>query len=96
MFEFWCDYLKPKYNNNVKLFYIDTDSFVIYIKTEDFFLILTMMLKNGLIHLIMTKMIMDHYQSVKIKKVIGLFKSELDDQIMKEFCTLKPKTYPYF
>ena len=37
MYEFWSDYLKPKYNDNVKLCYIDTDSFVINIKTEDFF-----------------------------------------------------------
>ena len=37
MHEFWYDYLKPKYNDNVKLCYTDTDSFVIYIKTEDFY-----------------------------------------------------------
>ena len=37
MYKFWCDYLKPKYNDNVKLCYMDTDSFVVHIKTEDFF-----------------------------------------------------------
>ena len=37
MFEFWYDYLKPKYRDRVKLCYTDTDSFIIYIKTEDFF-----------------------------------------------------------
>ena len=26
MYEFWCDYMKPKYNNDVKLCYMDTDS----------------------------------------------------------------------
>ena len=30
-------YIKPKYQERAKLCYMDTDSFVIYIKTEDFF-----------------------------------------------------------
>ena len=29
--------MKPKYNDNVKLCYMDTDSFVIHIKTNDFY-----------------------------------------------------------
>ena len=37
MYEFWHDYMKPKYGDNVKLCYMDTDSFIIYIKTEDFY-----------------------------------------------------------
>ena len=37
MYEFWYHYLKPKYKDKVKLCYIDTESFVIYIKTEDFY-----------------------------------------------------------
>ena len=37
MYEFWYDYMKPKYDNNVKLCYMDTDSFIISIKTEDFY-----------------------------------------------------------
>ena len=37
MYEFWYDYMKPKYSNDVKLCYMDTDSFVINIKTEDFY-----------------------------------------------------------
>ena len=35
--EFWYDYIKPKYGERAKLCYTDTDSFVIYIKTEDCF-----------------------------------------------------------
>ena len=37
MCEFWYDYIKTKYQNNAKLHYMDTDSFIIYIKTEDVF-----------------------------------------------------------
>ena len=37
MYEFWYDYLKPKYNDNVKLCCMDTGSFVMHIKKEDFF-----------------------------------------------------------
>ena len=37
MYEFWYDYVKPKYQNNAKLYYMDTDSFIINIKTEDFY-----------------------------------------------------------
>ena len=37
MYEFWYDYIKPKYQNNAKLCYTDTDSFIINIKTEDFY-----------------------------------------------------------
>ena len=33
MYEFWCDYIKPKYANNVELCYMDTDSFIMKIKT---------------------------------------------------------------
>ena len=37
VYEFWYDYLKPNYNDNAKVCYIDTDSFVINIFTEDIF-----------------------------------------------------------
>ena len=37
MYEFWYNYMKPKYADNVKLCYMDTDSFIMHIKTEDFY-----------------------------------------------------------
>ena len=37
MYEFWYDYMKPKYGDNVKICYMDTDSFIMNIKTEDFY-----------------------------------------------------------
>ena len=36
MHEFCCDYIKPKYGENAKFCYVDTDSFMINIKTENF------------------------------------------------------------
>ena len=35
MYEFWYDYMKPKYLDEAKLCYMDTGSFIINIKTED-------------------------------------------------------------
>ena len=35
MYEFCYDYIKPKYQQNAKLCYMDTDSFIIYIKSEN-------------------------------------------------------------
>ena len=35
MYEFWYDYVIPKYGEKTKLCYIDTDSFLVYIKAED-------------------------------------------------------------
>ena len=37
MYEFWYDYIKPKYDDNVKLCYMDTDSFIFHVKTEEFY-----------------------------------------------------------
>ena len=37
MYEFWYDYMIPKYGDNVKLCYMDTDSFIMHIKAEDFY-----------------------------------------------------------
>ena len=35
MYEFWYGYLKPKYGDRIKLCYMDTDSFISFIKTKD-------------------------------------------------------------
>ena len=46
MYEFWYDYIKPKYGENAKLFYMVTGSFIVHVKTED--VILQKMLKQDL------------------------------------------------
>ena len=37
MYEFWYDYIEPKYDDNAKLCFMDTDSFIFHVKTEDFY-----------------------------------------------------------
>ena len=37
MYEFWYDNVRPKYQDRAKLCHMNTDSFVIDIKTEDFY-----------------------------------------------------------
>ena len=66
MYEFWSDYMKLKYGDNVKLCYMDTDSFIMHIKTEDFYKVLQMMLKKDLMHQIMK--LIYHYPQERIKK----------------------------
>ena len=36
MYEFHHDYIKPKYGDNLQLCYMDTDSLIYHIETEDF------------------------------------------------------------
>ena len=45
MHEFWCDYVEPKHVKKAKLCYMDTDSFIVYIKQAIFIKILQNMLK---------------------------------------------------
>ena len=37
MYEFWYDYVKPKYRENEKLCYMDTESLNVFIKTDDIY-----------------------------------------------------------
>ena len=64
MYEFWYDYIKLKYQDNTKLSYMDTDSFIIILKLKIFIKILQIMLKNGLTRLTIVKMIQDCFQKV--------------------------------
>ena len=66
MYEFWYDYMEPKYGDNVKLCYVDTDSFIMNIKKKIFTNILLMMLKKYLALQIMSAI--DHYLQERMKK----------------------------
>ena len=37
MYEFWYDYIKPKYGGNAKLYYMDTYSFIVFVKADDIY-----------------------------------------------------------
>ena len=93
MYEFWYDYIKSKYGNNVKLCYTNTDSFIINIKTEDFY--------EDIADDVEKRFDTSNYEidgplpTGKNKKVIELTKDELGGKIMTEFVALRPKTYAY-
>ena len=35
MYKFWYDYVKPKYGKKAKFCYMDINSFIVLIKTDD-------------------------------------------------------------
>ena len=93
MYEFHYDYMIPKYGNRIKLCYMDTDSYVYDIKTEDFY--------KDIAEDVETRFDTSAYSNNrplpigKNKKVIGLMKDEFGGEIMKEFISLRPKMYSY-
>ena len=85
MYEFWCDYFKPIYQDRAKLCYMDTDSFLIHIETEDFHEDIDDDVEKWFDTSNCSK---DDNRRLRIgsnKKVIGVFKDELGGTIMKEF-----------
>ena len=62
MYDFWYDYLEPKYNDKAKQGYMDTDSLVLKIFTEDFFEDINNDVKRWWIHLNMIRMRKDHFK----------------------------------
>ena len=94
MCEFWYDYIKPKNGDNARLCYMDTDSFVMDIKTDYFYKDVNDVDKwfdttN------IDKKINRPLLIGKNKKVIGKFKDELGGKIMIEFCPLRANAYSY-
>ena len=93
MYEFHYDYMKPKFNKGLQLCYMDTDSLVYHIKTEDFYADIA----NDVEERFDTSgYVPDRPLPIgKNKKVIGLMKDELGGTIMTEFVSLRPKLYSY-
>ena len=85
-YEFWYDYMRQKYNDNVKLCSMN-------IETEDFY--------NDITNDVEKRFDTSNYECDRPsptgnnKKVIGLMKDELGGRIITEFVTLRPKTYSY-
>ena len=95
MYKFYYDYMKPKYSENLKLCYMDTDSLLYSSKTEDFY--------TDIADYVEEKFDTSNYNNDdarplpigKNKKVIGLMKDELGGKIMTELVALRPKLYAY-
>ena len=93
MYEFWFDYVKPKYSQKAKLCFMNTNRFIVYIKTEHIYSDIAKDVEtrfdtsnhklDGPIGL---------YGSIGL---IGLMKNELGEKIREEFVGLRTKTYSY-
>ena len=94
-YEFHYDYMRPKYDSKAKLCYIDTDSFVYEIETEDFY--------RDIAKDVETRFDTSGYSKDKNrplpigknKKVVGVMKDELGGKIMIEIVALRTKIYAY-
>ena len=92
MYSFYYDVLKEKYQENIRLIYTDTDSFVLHIKTEDVY---------DDFKDIKHEMDFSGYDKAHKcydntnKKVLGKFKDECDGKIITHFIGLKPKSYAF-
>ena len=97
MYEFHYHYMKPKYardnlHSRLTLCYMDTNSLIYDIKTEDFYTDI----EDDVPTRFDTSGYCDHPLPIGMnKKVIGLMKDELGGAIMTEFIALRPKLYSF-
>ena len=98
MYQFWYDYVKPNYDEKAKLCYMDTDSFIVYIKTDDIY--------KDIAEDVETRFDTSNYElgcssierplpKGKNKKVIRLMKDEVGGKIMTKFVGLRANTHSY-
>ena len=93
MYEFWYDYVKIKYQDKARLYCMDTDSFVVNIKTKDFYKDISQDVNK---RFDTSKYTFDRPLPTGInKKEIGLMKDELGGDKITEFVALRPKAYSY-
>ena len=92
MYEFWYDYVKPRYGEKVKLCYMDTDSFILYVKYDIY---------KDIVEDVKTRFDTSNYElyrplpKEKKKKVIRLMKDKLGRKTMTKFVELRAKNYRY-
>ena len=90
MYEFWYDYVKRKYGKKKsKLCYLNTDSFIIYIKTEYIYPDIAKDVKN--IFDTSSNELDKSIPKWKTNKVIGLMENEIVGKIMKKFAALRKR-----
>ena len=95
MYEFWYDYLKPKYGDKVKLCYMDTDNFIVHIETEDFYEDIASNVDKWFDTSAYNEDNNRPLPTGKNKKVIGKFKDEMNGKIMIENYNARAKTYAF-
>ena len=95
MYDFHYNYIKPKYGENAKLLFTDTDSLAYEIETEDFYRDISSDVKEKFDTSNYPK---DHPSGILTgvnKKVIGMFKDEASGKQIAEFVGLRAKLYSY-
>ena len=103
MYEFHYDYMIPKYarssnkahGDKLKLCYMDTDSLIYSRETKDFYKDIAKDVQSRFNTSCYPNDGLRPLPIGKNKKVIGLMKDELGEEIMKEFISLRPKMYSY-
>ena len=95
MYEFWYDYISPKYGEKARLCYTDTDSFIIHIETERFYKDIANDVDSWFDTSNCDKNDERPLPIGKKKKVIGMFKDRLGGKTTIEFYALRTKTYAF-
>ena len=93
-YEFWYDYIGPKYGDKAKLCYTDADSFIINVKTEYFLEDISNDVEIWFDTSNYDKNDKKPLPIGKNKKVPGVF-DEWGGKIITEVVALRPKTYAY-
>ena len=85
MYEFWYDYVTPKYLENAKLCYMDTDSLIVHAETDDIYKDIAEDVETRFdtsSYELECNSIERPFQKGKNKKVIELMRDELGGKIM--------------
>ena len=91
MYEYWYDDVKPKYGDRIRFYHMDTDSFIMYIKIEDFYKDIAKDVEK--VYHTSNYTVERPLPIGQNKRIIGLMKDELGGKIRKEFIGLRPKFY---
>lgn len=94
MYSFHYDYMKPKYNTNISLMYMDTDSFIYDIETIDYYNDIKPDIIN---HFDTSEYAIDNIYNLPLlnKKTLGMMKDECKGNLIKEFIGLRAKMYSF-
>ena len=95
MYTFHYDYLKPKYNDKVKLCYMDAYSFIIHIETEDFYKDIANDVDEWFDTSGFSKEIDRPIAKDKNKNIQGMFKDELNEEVMIESTNVRAKLFAF-